>query len=197
VFDPFFTTKDVGKGTGLGLSQVYGFARQSGGTATIESKPGEGTTVTLILPHSNERPVPAAEPDRSATEPGAGLRALLVEDNPDVAAVTRSRLQMLGFDVTVAASARAALALLELRSYALVLTDILMPGGMSGLDLLHRLREQGIAVPILLATGHAAAADRARRDGCFVLQKPYDEDRLHEAVTAALKGAPAPVDDQD
>jgi two-component system C4-dicarboxylate transport response regulator DctD len=101
---------------------------------------------------------------------------------------------MLGFDVTVAASARAALSLPDLRGYALVLTDVQMPGGISGPDLLHRLREQDITVPVILATGHGLVADQARRDGCLVLQKPYDEDRLRDAVTAALQDAPAPVD---
>jgi two-component system NtrC family sensor kinase len=194
VFDPFFTTKEVGRGTGLGLSQVYGFARQSGGTATIASTPDEGTTVTLTLPHSTEHPVLPSEPVSSDAQPGAGLHALLVEDNHDVAAVTRARLQTLGFDVTVAASARAALALLELQRFALVLTDVLMPGGMSGIELLCYLREQGNDVPVVIATGDGTASEQARRDGCLVLQKPYDETRLREIIVHALmQGSPAPV----
>ena len=197
VFDPFFTTKDVGKGTGLGLSQVYGFARQSGGTATIRSRPGAGAAVTLYLPASNEVPAQRAAQAQPAIAPGAGLQALLVEDNADVAAVTRMRLEVLGFEVTVAASAATALSLLEAARYALVVSDILMPDGMSGLDLAHEMRTRDVAAPIILASGYSAATEQARREGFTVLQKPYDELLLRSAVAAALSGQRADAADQD
>ena len=114
VFEPFFTTKEVGKGTGLGLSQVYGFARQAGGTATVASAPGQGTTVTLYLPRSTgpadrrSRRPRCAPPARLSER----VRVLLVEDNADVAEVTRGLLEELGYDVVhaadVAAGARGA-----------------------------------------------------------------------------------------
>ncbi len=188
VFDPFFTTKPVGKGTGLGLSQFYGFARQSGGSATIASTPGSGTTVTLYLPHSHEAPAPRLPLPAPAATPGNGLRVLLVVGNVEVAAATPSRLEMLGFDVVVAASARAALSLLETQSFALVVTDLEMPGGMSGLDLVRALRAGSLQVPVILATVYDDAAERARHEGFAVLVKPYDELQLREAVTAALFG---------
>jgi two-component system NtrC family sensor kinase len=188
VFDPFFTTKEIGKGTGLGLSQVYGFARQSGGTATIASTPGIGTTVTIYLPFSNETPTPRRPRAVSTSTPGTGLHALLVEDNAEVATVTRVRLEMLGFEVSVAASGRSALSLLEMQTHALVVSDILMPGGMSGIDLVGELRARGVHVPVILVSGYAGAADEARRDGFTVLQKPYDEEHLRDAVIAALSG---------
>ena len=191
VFDPFFTTKEVGRGTGLGLSQVYGFARQSGGVATIDSTLGLGTTVTIYLPHCAEPPAVRPPAAQFADTPGAGLCVLLVEDNTDVAMVTRARLEVLGFDVAVADSGRAALSLLEAQSYALVLTDIMMPGGMSGFDLVRVLRARDVHVPVILASGYGGAAEQARKEGFTVLQKPYDESRLREAVNAALFGTPA------
>ena len=188
VFDPFFTTKPVGKGTGLGLSQVYGFAGQSGGTATIASTPGAGTTVTLYLPYSNELPATRHPLPAPAATPGTGLRAPLVEDNIEVAAAAPSRLELLGFDVVVAASGRAALSLLVTQPFALVVTDIVMPGGMSGINLVHELRARMLHVPVILATEYPEAAEQARREGFAVLLKPYDEQQLREAVTAALFG---------
>ena len=109
VFEPFFTTKEIGKGTGLGLSQVYGFARQAGGTATVESEPGQGTTVTLYLPRARA-PVTAAEPAATTqpppTQPSERARVLVVEDNPDVAEVARLLLEELGYDVVHVGSPR-------------------------------------------------------------------------------------------
>lgn len=191
VFNPFFTTKPVGKGTGLGLSQLYGFARQSGGSATIASTPGTGTTVTLYLPHSNEMPAPRQSHAAPAAAPGHGLRVLLVVGNVEVAAATPSRLEMLGFDVVVAASARAALSLLETQNFALVVTDIEMPGGMSGIDLVRALRARSLLVPVILATAYEDAAERGRHEGFAVLLKPYDALQLREAVTTALFGVRA------
>jgi two-component system NtrC family sensor kinase len=186
VFDPFFTTKDIGQGTGLGLSQVYGFARQSGGIATIASTPGAGTIVTLYLPCTDEAPAPRLPPAGEAAMPGAGLRVLLVEDNKAAAATTRARLEMLGFEVTVVGSPQAALSLLQAQGFALLLSDILMPGSMNGLDLVRELRARGQHVPVILFSGYHAAAEQARNDGFTVLQMPYDEGRLRDAVTAVL-----------
>ena len=186
VFDPFFTTKEIGKGTGLGLSQVYGFARQSGGTATIASGPGTGTTVTLFLPASTETPAPHDSQAAAATPPGAGLRLLLVEDNAETGALTRIWLERLGFDVVVAASGLAALTLLEMRGYALLVTEIAMPGGMSGLELARELRARDARIPVILTSRWDDAAQQARQEGFTVLQKPYPEQHLREAVSAAM-----------
>jgi DNA-binding NtrC family response regulator len=117
------------------------------------------------------------------------LRALLVEDNAEIAAETTARLEALGFDVAVAASARAALLALEAQGYALVVSDILMPGGMSGIDLVRELHARAIGVPVVLVSGYAVAAEEARSEGFTVLQKPFDELRLRAAIAATLLGA--------
>ena len=97
MFEPFFTTKEVGKGTGLGLSQVYGFARQSGGAATITSAVGRGTAITMFLPRSFEMPAPPREPSIAPEAVERAGTVLLVEDNAEVAEVARAYLADLGY----------------------------------------------------------------------------------------------------
>src|SRR5262249_20331679 len=139
VFDPFFTTKAPGKGTGLGLSQVHGFAHQSGGTAMIDSVVGRGTTVSLYLPRALD--VPARSDDDKPPEPASGT-ALLVEDNIDVAEVSREMLIQLGYAVQVAGNAERALALLDRQAFDLVLSDIVMPGQLNGVELARTIRQR-------------------------------------------------------
>ncbi len=135
VFEPFFTTKEVGKGSGLGLPQVYGFAEQSGGSVQIDSAPGAGTTVSLTLPRTDRTPAdfgPAADANPSRLKASGSV--LLVEDDDEVASLVTDMLRELGYDVTRAASADAALgALADARRIDVVLSDILMPGPMNGL----------------------------------------------------------------
>jgi two-component system NtrC family sensor kinase len=188
VFEPFFTTKECGKGSGLGLSQVYGFARQSGGTVTIASEPGGGTTVTLYLPGTTE--MPQAAPARAATNHtgGNGRRVLVVEDNPDVSEILRGLLLDLGYAVTVASSARAALDRLNAPGrFDLVISDIMMPGEMNGIDLAQELRRRDGGLPVLLTSGYSAGAEMAMREGFLLLRKPYDLAQLREMVEAAMR----------
>ncbi len=186
VFEPFFTTKEVGKGTGLGLSQVYGFARQSGGAASITTSRRRGTAVTLFLPRTWEMPVqPREENEAARTAPAAGT-VLLVEDNAEVAEVAKAYLEQLGYEVRHAASAQAALDLLERETdIDVVFSDILMPGGMNGLELADTVRRTYPELAVLLTTGYSSSAQDALRRGFDVLQKPYDlaalERALHEA----------------
>jgi|1186.fasta_scaffold10068_1 two-component system, NtrC family, sensor kinase len=189
-FEPFFTTKEVGKGTGLGLSQVYGFAQQSGGTATI-ARPGRGTTVTLYLPRSSEMPSDAPEERGSPAETSRRGEArgciLLVEDNADVAEVTRSHLEELGFAVIHAPDVASARELLCRADPAidLVFSDIVMPGDQNGLDLARAVRqEHGTKVPVLLATGYSDVAQVAAGEGFPILRKPYDTRQLRKALRA-------------
>jgi hypothetical protein len=130
VFEPFFTTKEVGKGTRLGLSQVYGFARQAGGTATVDSVPGRGTTVTLYLPLAGRPATPkaagAAVPSPSRVS--HGVRVLMVEDHSDVAVITRSLLEELGYEVLHAADVAAARFALSREPVDVVLSDIVIAG---------------------------------------------------------------------
>lgn len=184
-FEPFFATKPLGHGTGLGLSQVYGFARQSGGTATIESQPGQGTVVTLFLPCGTLVPPAAAASAQNEAPIGAGRRALVVEDNPGVADATRNHLEQLGFVVAVADRAAAALRLVEADPPDLVLSDIVMPGG-NGLDLAREIRRRWPRIPVVLATGFSESAEQAGRDGFTILRKPYDIERLRGALLAVL-----------
>lgn len=193
VFEPFFTTKEVGKGTGLGMSQVYGFARQAGGTATVDSAPGKGTTVTLYLPRSTA-PVDAGNGDAAAQRPVVrqNVKVLLVEDNPDVAGVTQGLLEDLGCTVVVATDVTAALAVLANSRDGIdaVLTDIVMPGASNGLDLARHIRLQhGDALPVILATGYSDQAKAAAEEGFVILRKPYDTTTLQTALAEVLKKA--------
>jgi two-component system NtrC family sensor kinase len=153
-FEPYFTTKEAGLGSGLGLSQVYGFALQSGGTAVIASEPGKGTTVTLLLPRASAAPTaPSSAPVDTAHAPGPA-RILLVEDDREVAEAAQRLLRDRGFETRWARDGKEALALIEGGlSTDLVLSDIVMPGGMSGLDLARTVRKRRPDLPILLGTG--------------------------------------------
>jgi PAS domain S-box-containing protein len=177
VFDPFFTTKQADKGTGLGLSQVHGFSRQSGGTAVIDSAVGKGTVVTLYLPRTLA--VPEAAPVERA-EPSPGGMVLLVEDNAEVAEVGREMLAQLGYTVRLAIDAHAALAALGRESFDLVVSDIVMPGGMNGVELARAIRADKPGLPILLVTGYAGSAGGAPEFP--VLRKPYRFEQLRQAI---------------
>jgi two-component system, NtrC family, sensor kinase len=184
VFDPYFTTKGAGKGTGLGLSQVYGFAKQSGGTAIIQSKLGRGTTVSIYLP-ATEEPVQAERKhpiltDQIQSEKGT---ALLVEDNEEVASVSAGYLEQLGYTVEVALNGSDALQKLQNgHSYDLVFSDLLMPGSVAGLELARVVRSNHPNIPILLTTGYSQKAQEAVREGFLILRKPYDLQSLFKAI---------------
>ena len=190
VFEPFFTTKDVGKGTGLGLSQVYGFARQSGGTASIATSPRRGTAVTLFLPRSFEAAArPRQEIASAAIAPPAGT-VLLVEDNAEVAEVGRAYLEQLGYAVRHAPGAQAGLDILAADAGVdLVFSDILMPGGMNGVQLAEMVRRLYPDITVLLTTGYSSSAQDAVRRGFAVLQKPYDLAALERALRATQGAA--------
>jgi two-component system NtrC family sensor kinase len=187
VFEPFFTTKAAGKGTGLGLSQVYGFTRQSGGTVTMQSPPGAGTTVTLWLPRSTE-PVPA-KLSASARASGTGEGAILVvEDDAGVASVLQELLAQLGYTVSIASSGTEALERLETDRFDLLLTDVVMVGGISGLQLARTARARYPRMPIIVMTGYAAEIARIAAERFTVLTKPFDLETLAAAVEAKLEG---------
>ena len=187
-FEPFFTTKDVGQGSGLGLSQVYGFAEQSGGTAVIASAPGEGTSVTMYLPVARGRAGTDGRTDageaRAAASPG--VRILLVEDNEEVATATAAMLRELGCAIVEARDAASALTVLAQDSeIELVMSDIIMPGAMNGLELARLLRERRPDLSILLATGYSQYGREVAAEGFALLEKPYRLDGLARAIEAA------------
>jgi signal transduction histidine kinase/CheY-like chemotaxis protein len=172
VFEPFFTTKSVGKGTGLGLSQVYGFATQTGGDVQVESVVGEGTTVTLILPCSEGKEVPAAQAEPEAGRRHRTGRILLVDDNEEVGAFAESLLAELGHEVVRARAGAEAIELARAGGIDAVFTDVVMPG-MSGIELAEALVEVLPGVPVVLTTGYSDEISRDGGAGRPVVFKPY------------------------
>ncbi len=188
VFDPFFTTKSRSKGSGLGLSQVYGFAHQSGGAVTIESKVGHGTQVILYLPRTKTPP----EKKAGAAVPhvAGGGKALLVDDNRDVLEVSALYLQELGYQVDTMDSAQPALEAFGREKYALVVSDIVM-AGMDGIDLAEAIRLRQPDMPIVLMTGYSRIPASVGEQ--FVLvRKPYNLADLSCAVSTAIAAAARP-----
>ncbi len=195
VFDPFFTTKEIGKGSGLGLAQVYGFARQSGGTVWIESECGHGTSVIMLLPRSERIPdLPDGHElvEDTAADASVGT-VLLVDDDEEVAALVGEMLEHLGYRVTHAASATDALgALANACKVDIVFSDVMMPGGRNGVELAREIRTRALGVPVLLTSGYAEAAQKsAAAEGVHVLAKPYRLEELASALREAIEGASA------
>ena len=186
VFDPFFSTKQPGEGSGLGLSQVYGLCAQAGGSATIASTVGRGTTVTLQLP-AVAVPAPVLPP--VAPPQPARLRGhvLLVEDNEQVADGIVALLRSAGLEVSRAVDADAGLALGLAGAFDVVLSDIAMPGAMSGIDLALRLRQAKPSLPVLLMTGYSARIHEAAAAGLRVLSKPTEPSVLLAEIGVALR----------
>ena len=196
VFEPFFTTKGAGRGTGLGLAQVYGFAQQSGGTAWVRSQVGQGTRVHLLLPRS-EREL-QAETSRPATPLHAkrrsDLRILVVEDEPAVAAAVLDMLGQLGHRGRSVGTVASALALLANGNQTdLVLSDVLLPGGDSGLDLAREVRQRHLGLPVILTSGYGGTmTQRLSAMNLPFLRKPYDLETLRETIDAAMQ-VPVPT----
>jgi CheY-like chemotaxis protein len=188
-FDPFFTTKEVGKGSGLGLSQVYGFAKQSGGHVMVESEPGHGTSVRLYLPSANgsmetRRKASTAEP-RHAARP---VTVLIVEDDETVLTTVEATLTALNYRTLMARDAAAALAILRRgEPVNLLFTDIVMPGGMNGVELACAAQQIRPDIKVLLTSGYAAQAIEDPRATNFpVLSKPYRQAQLADMIATIL-----------
>jgi PAS domain S-box-containing protein len=180
-FEPFFTTKPVGKGTGLGLSQVYGFARQSGGAAHISSTPGRGTEIRIYLPPlAGDREIVAESASQPVAGPVSGGRLLLVEDDPGVAAIALDHLLAMGLEVAKAETAVDALELLKAESFDMMLTDVVMPGGLTGVELARRCAQDYPGMRIVLTSGYAGDdVDAALADAPWpFLRKPYSGEQL-------------------
>ena len=193
VFEPFFTTKPAGAGTGLGLSTVYGFARQSGGHVAVTSEPGLGTTVRLYLPCAQEatetEPRPPAE--REDLPPGQGERVLVVEDDPALLAFALRQLAALGYVVTPAADAEAALAILQDggRPFDLLFSDVVLPGALNGSELASRAVALRPGLKVLFTSGYTRSAlDRQGRiaPDVHLLSKPYRLAELARSLRSAL-----------
>ncbi|WP_420402354.1 response regulator [Nisaea sp.] len=192
--DPFFSTKEKNKGTGLGLSMVYGFARRSGGHLAIDSQPGEGTRVQIILPAAEGATASAgnsvAEPEMDTIEP-SGRTVLVVDDEPELADLASEILTELGFRTLKAPDVRTALELLESEpSIDLVFSDVIMPGGKSGYDLAGEILKRWPRTRLLLTSGHTSKRPATSLPQDLVrnlLPKPYTGTELARRVTALLQ----------
>ena len=196
IFEPFFTTKEPGKGTGLGLATVFGIVKQHGGCLHVESVPGRGATFEVYLPALPETAAAAAAGAEARPAPRGGTETiLLVEDDPAVRWITRSTLERYGYRVLEAGDGAAALEVWakHREAVALLVTDMVMPGGCSGQDLVQRLRADRAQLKAIYTTGYSAelAGRNLRRTANDVfLQKPYRAENLLEAVRKCLDAPP-------
>jgi PAS domain S-box-containing protein len=192
-FEPFFTTKGVGHGSGLGLSMVYGFVKQSGGHVKIYSEAGHGTSIKLYLPRAAAAAATRAETRDRSSEPGAVGREtiLVVEDDAAVRTVAISILEGLGYAVQQADDGHAALEILgRAGEIDLLFTDLVMPNGMNGRELLRKAREHRPGLKALFTSGYSehVIAGRESDAGVPLLGKPYRKQQLAEAVRSVLDG---------
>lgn len=192
VFEPFYTTKEVGRGSGLGLSQVYGFVSQSGGSIDIESQPGEGAAFTLSLPLTDARPAPVADAEPTAPIPTGSERVLIVEDDPAVLSVCLDMLNGLGYRCEVAIDAAGALARLRADpSFDVLFSDVVMPGGVNGIELARQAQRLNPALRILLTSGYVGESALEEVHDFEVIAKPYRNSELAERLRAVMTAPPA------
>jgi PAS domain S-box-containing protein len=178
IFEPFFTTKEVGKGTGLGLSQAYGFAKQSGGSMSFSSVEGQGTIMSIFLP---------AAKDQAEEEVRQREKVLVVEDNSTIAELAVEMLTDAGYRVSCCGTAQDALNLLKLGEVDILISDIIIPGGMNGLELAEEAKRRWPNLSIVLATGYAASMTMAKAANFHLLMKPYSSERLISAIEQSLR----------
>lgn len=189
--EPFFTTKDVGDGSGLGLSMVYGFATQSGGTMTIASTQGEGTRVELLLPRADDRPLAETGDTAGASHHGAGETVLVIEDDVDVREMVEAELKSLGYRVLAAEDGRSGMEIIDSGAQIdLLLSDVVLPGGMSGPDLAQDVLARHPGLKLLFMSGYADSATRKTPlpDGAELLPKPFRKSDLAQRVHGLLNG---------
>jgi len=190
IFEPFFTTKGRDKGTGLGLSMVFGFIKQSGGHISVYSEPGIGTTFRLFVPRMTEEVAAAEQASVAPPAHGRGETVLVVEDNAALRRVVTRQLGELGYRVLAAENATAGLHLMEQHSIDLLLTDVVMPGGINGRELARRARQRWPGVKVIFTSGFSEARLNGDADpwSSFtpLLGKPYRKEDLASAARQAL-----------
>ncbi|MFQ1700791.1 ATP-binding protein [Loktanella agnita] len=190
--EPFFTTKEFGTGSGLGLSMVYGFAIQSGGTMSIKSKPGAGTTITLLLPKSPISPQIESGDTPKNVPTGSGKRVLLVEDNPSVRGSVIRLLESLDYVVTATQSVETAIDVMmqTAEDPDIILSDIVLPGGQRGTDFIREIRRTHPKIAVVLMTGYAnteGAVEEDAVEGVLLLNKPFGRAELAVAMSEAFR----------
>ncbi|HYC69411.1 response regulator [Brevundimonas sp.] len=191
VFEPFYTTKDIGRGSGLGLSQVYGFVAQSGGRVEVSSTPGEGAVFTLTLPLTTDLPAEAVAPGAAVEAATGSERVLIVEDDPAVLSVCLDMLNGLGYQCEVAADAAGALHRLGGdQAYDLLFSDVVMPGGLNGIELARRAQAMRPDLKVLLTSGYLGDAVQGLSHEFALIEKPYERAALATQIRRVLAEAP-------
>jgi PAS domain S-box-containing protein len=193
-FEPFFTTKEKDKGTGLGLAMIYGFIKQSKGFIVLDSKLGRGTSVHIYLPVPEELAIDQTDSktgSQSATPEGRNRLVLLVDDEYELLQIAQAYLEEMGFRVVTATSGQLALdKLAGIEEPALLLTDVVMPGGMNGVSLVRQVREKYPTIPVLYASGYPSGIieENARTEmDAPLISKPYTFSVLAQAISAVLE----------
>jgi len=187
IFEPFFTTKEIGKGSGLGLSQVYGFVRQSGGEVSVRSSPGQGAIFEISLPRSLSAPGPRGLGGEPGEAVGGSERVLVVEDDPAVLAMAVETLEGLGYQVTTADTAAAALKRLKGRkTFDLLFSDVVMPGGVNGVQLAHLALQERPGLKVLLTSGYVGDEAASWANEFPMIDKPYLGPALAAKIRAVL-----------
>ncbi len=193
VFEPFFSTKEPGGGTGLGLSMVWGFLKQSGGNARISSTIGKGTTVWLYFPAFADPRQAEPEPPETTRNPDTvskDTRILIVEDEEDVRIVVADMLKQLGYEVATAKNADEALETLRATHFALLLTDVVLPGGMSGPEIAQAARKLQPGLEVIFMSGYPDAEAVSKvsiRPSDTMLSKPFSYNRLSMTLQNVLE----------
>jgi len=191
VFEPFFTTKEVGKGTGLGLASVYGIAQQHNGWVAVESELGRGTTFTVYLPLLASSPITNSQGTTVAIIPRGTETILLVEDDLAVQMVTKVTLTRLGYQVLVAGNGHQALRIWQerKRDIQLVLTDMIMPEGLSGKDIAQQFKKDRPGIRLIFMSGYnadIAGTDFPQAEGDYFIGKPFEMHVLASTIRKSL-----------
>jgi CheY-like chemotaxis protein len=195
IFEPFFTTKEVGKGTGLGLATIFGIVRQHHGWINVDSEVGEGTTFHIYLPRVEKISPQNAEPPKLTFMTGGNETILLVEDDPSLRASVKITLSRLGYRVLETANGAEALAVWKQHREAihLLLTDLIMPGGMTGKDLSEWILTENPKLKVIYVSGYSAeiaGTDFQLQEGVNFLPKPFQSHKLAKIIRDRLDARP-------
>lgn len=189
IMEPFYTTKPVGEGTGLGLSMAYGFARQSGGLLTVNSKPNQGSTFTLYLPKAAKTPLAQPSQNETPSSDGISRQILLIEDEPEVQKVLIQSLQRGGYQVEAFSAAEPALDYLQTQTPDLIISDLMLGNGMNGAELAEQVHADNPTLPLLLISGnadHVLSKKTLEKHSNSLLRKPFTSAQLRNAVEKLL-----------